>query len=156
VICRRWNTRKSKKTRLSRLLPDFPMSNSLINHNKVITAGGLNMFDRILIPLDGSQSAETVIPYVKNMGLYFGSRLQLIRVCESDIMVSDCRYYLEGVAGRLRSLSMNSQTKPQSDIEFSVIPGSGNPSDSILNSAHHMQADLIIRLSGPARQKAGQ
>ena len=105
------------------------------------------MFERIIVPLDGSQTAEMVFPYLATIGLCFGSRIRLIRVCESNLMVSDCRRYLEAVAKRLESLSPNSQTKQLYNVEISVLLGSSNPSDSILTSARDMTSTLIITAS---------
>ena len=93
------------------------------------------MFEKILVPLDGSTTAEMVIPYVIDFGWHFGARITLIRVGESEKMVPDYRGYLEKIAAGIEQTIRKTENKKQSDIEISVNPVSGNTGDSILKAA---------------------
>ena len=43
------------------------------------------MYDRILVPLDGSESAKRVLPYVKLLGKAMGSRVALFTVIRRTV-----------------------------------------------------------------------
>jgi nucleotide-binding universal stress UspA family protein len=105
------------------------------------------MFEKILVPLDGSTTAEMVIPYVIDFGWHFGARITLIRVGESEKMVPDYRGYLEKIAAGIEQTIRKTENKKQSVIEISVNPVSGNTGDSILKAAQDKKSDLIILAS---------
>ena len=47
------------------------------------------MFDKILLPLDGSQLSEQSLPMVQDLALRYGSTVHLLRVVQSDSEVDD-------------------------------------------------------------------
>jgi len=63
------------------------------------------MFNRILVPLDGSKLAEQVFAYVMELAKAFGSEVILIEVCkpEESQYEHTCQIYLRTVAERLES-----------------------------------------------------
>jgi nucleotide-binding universal stress UspA family protein len=62
------------------------------------------MFDKILVPLDGSQLAEQALPTVVILARAFAAEVHLLGVCEPDEGdgPDGCHAYIQGVAGRLR------------------------------------------------------
>jgi nucleotide-binding universal stress UspA family protein len=94
------------------------------------------MLNKILVPLDGSEAAEAVLPYAKALAHPAGAQLQLLTVvpaAEEAAETSEAFRYLEGVADRLRGLSLS--------CESAVT--AGEPGDTILSEADATDADLI-------------
>jgi nucleotide-binding universal stress UspA family protein len=94
------------------------------------------MFERILVPLDGSETAEAALAYV---ALLPSEQVRLLAV-ESDradltavcTAARDCRAYLEGVAVPLREQGRDVDT----------LVAFGNPAEQILALA--AAADLVV------------
>lgn len=94
------------------------------------------MFERILAPLDGSETAEAALPYV---ALLPSERVRLLAV-ESDWVdltavcraADDCKTYLEAVAAPLREQGRDVDT----------IVAFGNPAEQILALA--TATDLVV------------
>jgi nucleotide-binding universal stress UspA family protein len=100
--------------------------------------------DSILIPLDGSQNAEQVLPYVALLGRAFDCRAILFTVVGSDASKESALAYLEGAGARLRRLGVTATA------EVAV----GDPAKSIVAAAEayapSMLAMTTYGLSGPA------
>jgi nucleotide-binding universal stress UspA family protein len=106
------------------------------------------MIERILIPLDGSERAESTLPYAVALHRAFGSQVILFRVVEvhSDrpglfsesmgwrLAQAEGRSYLEQVARRLGELG----------IEATIDVASGNPSEEILDAIRRWETALVI------------
>ena len=62
------------------------------------------MFNRVLLPLDGSDLAEAVFPYAEELARKLGSEIVLFHVCESShkLALNMHRLYLEKSAELLR------------------------------------------------------
>ncbi len=106
------------------------------------------MFEHILVPLDGSELAECVLPHTVAMGQALGGRVTLLRVAESGsvrtptvdafgwhIYKAEASTYLETVAARLQR---------ESGLETQTIVREGRPAESILKFAATENVDLII------------
>jgi nucleotide-binding universal stress UspA family protein len=52
------------------------------------------MYERILVPLDGSEVAEVALPYAEGMAESLGSEITLVHVCESE---ESENYHVHGV-----------------------------------------------------------
>lgn len=63
------------------------------------------MFDKILLPLDGSELAEQVLPPVVSLARAFAADVHVVGVCEADEAdgLDGCQAYIRGVAERLRA-----------------------------------------------------
>lgn len=67
------------------------------------------MYEKIVVPLDGSRFAERVLPYAVSMANAFGARIELLRVIPEQMLdfrperrlQDSCRRYLVEVADRL-------------------------------------------------------
>ena len=46
------------------------------------------MYQKILVPLDGSKRAERILPYVEELSNKFGSRLVLLQVIEPSVVLA--------------------------------------------------------------------
>jgi len=119
------------------------------------------MYDRILVPLDGSKLAECVLPHVEKIAKDCKVKeVILLRVCESPSILSDypasmplsweehvdqitthaqqqCSLYLGNAEKQLRDLGLN----VRSDSRF------GNAADEIVDYAAKNEVDLIIMAS---------
>ncbi len=116
------------------------------------------MFDRILVPLDGSRVGEAALPAVKALvsKLVLGHKIEviLIRVVstlvhyviageasaqipysphEMDLIKKDAQAYLEKVAAELSALGASVQ----------VRIATGNPAEAIAKTAEETKVDLI-------------
>lgn len=107
------------------------------------------MFDKILVPLDGSTLAECVLPHAKALAQLNGTRLVLMRVLDrcqvsddSDsvdpldwqIRKAEATAYVEGVAGRLADVA----------VELKIEILEGNAAESILEYADLHDISLIL------------
>jgi nucleotide-binding universal stress UspA family protein len=108
------------------------------------------MFKRILVPLDGSEAAEGVLPVAKAEAQCHGAAVLLVRVIapfrsslmlvpglleQADAQITPIvEQYLENVADGLRS----------EGLEVEIKIDQGPPADTILNLAESEECDLII------------
>jgi nucleotide-binding universal stress UspA family protein len=110
------------------------------------------MFEKILVPLDGSINAEIVIPYVSSIGSRFSTEIILISVADPRIADVDQlhRSYLDFKAEQLQSII------EQTALKRCMVTGKvlkGRPSDEIIKCAENLKVDLIIMAS---RGSSGQ
>ncbi len=116
------------------------------------------MFTRILVPLDGSELAEQVLPYVRILGKGLQARIELLRVFEPvspsladpahglylDRIIASVRTqmqdYLENVAASLR----------KDGLTVSTIVHEGNPAASIVQEAETIP-DTLVAISTHGR-----
>src|SRR3972149_580641 len=94
------------------------------------------MLRRVLVPLDGSEAAEAVLPYVELLASRAGAEVHLLTVvpaADEATATSDAFRYLESLRDRLRGRSLS--------CEFAVP--AGEPGDTILSEAQAKDADLI-------------
>lgn len=93
------------------------------------------MFERILVPLDGSRLAESVLPVVERLAPLFGSQVVLLHVLERGAPstvhgerhftnVEDAGRYLEGLAATLRgrglSVAHHAHDVPVGDVAAGI------------------------------------
>jgi nucleotide-binding universal stress UspA family protein len=108
------------------------------------------MFGKILIPLDGSELAEAILPEAETLAKDFGAEVVLLRAHTPQVIpyLTDNPYaladitryetelacaYLDGVADPLRAKGLSVKT----------IVNEGRAADVILDMAEAVQADLI-------------
>jgi nucleotide-binding universal stress UspA family protein len=132
------------------------------------------VFENILVPLDGSKTAECVIPYVISLVKQFKTlKVTLMRVCQPASILADypedmpdpweehvkaintfasrqCGNYLDSVSRQLRETGIN-------NVE--TIGKLGDPAGEITNYAAENHFDLIIIAtngrSGPGKWAFG-
>jgi nucleotide-binding universal stress UspA family protein len=116
------------------------------------------MFTRILVPLDGSELAEQVLPYIRILGKGLQTRIELLRVFEPvspsladpahglylDRIIASVRIqmqdYVENVATSLR----------KDGLTVSTIVHEGNPAASIVQEAETIP-DTLVAISTHGR-----
>ena len=105
------------------------------------------MLERIMVPLDGSEAAEVVMPYTEEIAAQSGANITLVSV--SDPTVGDLdhlyRSYLEHVSERMRRELKDWGAKNEADIPIEVL--SGEPAAEILRYADEIDASLITMAS---------
>jgi nucleotide-binding universal stress UspA family protein len=110
----------------------------------------ISMFKRILVPLDGSDNAEKVLPTVIREAGYHNATVVLLRVIaplRQSLMASPsvidkafvqlaeiAKDYLEGIGERLQ----------KEGLEVEVIVEQGYPAQWALNTAKDQECDLLI------------
>ncbi len=109
------------------------------------------MYNKILVPLDGSELAEQVLPQVMELANCSGAEIVLLRVPDVPVYEylmtvpevgvqmreqaeNDAREYLERLSGELRAMGL--QVRTQIAYEGAVYL-------TILNTAKELDADLI-------------
>jgi nucleotide-binding universal stress UspA family protein len=69
------------------------------------------MYERILVPLDGSERAAAVLPHVKELASSFGSRVLLLWVVKIDTGDSSPAHdYLDGIRAQLEAAGISART----------------------------------------------
>jgi nucleotide-binding universal stress UspA family protein len=93
------------------------------------------MYERILVPLDGSELAEQVIPYVEELAKSLNSEVILITVCLSGApMERALTEYIERRAEKLQSLGIKTRS----------VCIEGEPATSIIDFAGKNDVSLIV------------
>ena len=108
------------------------------------------MYRRILVPLDGSETAEKVLSVVKMEGMSHQATIVLMRVIPplrgllmmppkfldqlTEQAIEITQNYLEGIANQLRA----------EGLEVDVEIQSGPPAQRILDFAESSKCDLIV------------
>jgi nucleotide-binding universal stress UspA family protein len=105
------------------------------------------MFERILVPLDGSENAEIVFPYCADLAAKFASMVILVTVSESATVDIDHLYgtYLKHARKKmrqnLRALGALETVTLDSEVLF------GDPARGILRISEDRDAGLILLAS---------
>lgn len=103
------------------------------------------MYERILVPLDGSDPAEIVIPYVEEIASKFNSEIFLVSVSEQSAADMDHLYlaYLEKILKQVQRRLEDFGVKAKVHTGFLV----GKPAEEILRQADEKKIDLIAMAS---------
>ena len=111
------------------------------------------MFERILVPLDGSKAAEIVIPYVEEITAKLGSKLILVSVSESAVADTEHLYkaYLKGMAKQVTSDLWEWGARDAAQVEDKILVG--KPANAILRRADRSNVGLLVIAS---RGSSGQ
>jgi nucleotide-binding universal stress UspA family protein len=126
------------------------------------------MFNRILVPLDGSTLAERAIPHAEQFARIFGSSIILLQVLDPtsyhenpnpvdplswQIRKAEADTYMNGIAARLREDLRESaldakgaQSRGRNEkkvrVEYSIREG--KTAENIVNFAHAENIDLLV------------
>ncbi len=93
------------------------------------------MFERITVPLDGSELAESVLPFVEYFGRVFGSEIDLISVCEPQKEMDRLLgVYLDKLAAQMSGGGL----KARAVILY------GRPEDEIIDYSEKNNIGLVI------------
>ncbi len=105
------------------------------------------MFKTIMVPLDGSNAAEIVFPYVEEIAARSGSEIILASVSEPTADERDRLYrsYLDHIVHRLQSRFQDWGTKKALEVHGEVLVG--KPADEIMSLADKKDVSLIVMAS---------
>jgi nucleotide-binding universal stress UspA family protein len=121
------------------------------------------MFERILVPLDGSLLAEQAIPHAERFARIFGSSIVLLRVLEVSsenehqspidpvswqIRKAEADLYMQEVVSRIRDHLCATEECPERKkvdeerVEYTVLEG--RIAENIIDFAHNKKIDLLV------------
>ncbi|MBI2858610.1 MAG: universal stress protein [Chloroflexi bacterium] len=103
--------------------------------------GEINIYKRILVPLDGSEEAEGALVPATSMAAAFAARLSLLQVCEPEEGAIDgqCRGYLLQVYRRLQD------TRGIGDkVTIETLVNIGKPAERIVELCDREQNDIVV------------
>lgn len=119
------------------------------------------MFNRILVPLDGSTLAERAIPHAEQFARIFGADIILLQVLEPtsyhenpkavdplswQIRKAEAELYMQGIAARIReNLGENvliGANEKKSQVDYAIREG--KTAENIVDFAHAEDIDLIV------------
>ena len=114
------------------------------------------MYQKVLVPLDGSQRAETILRHVEELALRFGAKVVFVQVVEPaslvmapeiayvnlrqggfDRRIKDAEGYLTAQQGKFRELGIEAETR----VAF------GTAVEAITKVAEREGVDLIALAS---------
>jgi nucleotide-binding universal stress UspA family protein len=109
------------------------------------------VYKRMLVPLDGSELAEMVLPYARELVGRLDLELILLHVCEQRRIESQfmCESYIEHTAEAVKAQSREVQTstgapKGRKAVEARTEVVTGIPADGIIDYASKHHIDLIL------------
>lgn len=109
------------------------------------------MYEKILVPLDGSELAEVALPYAEELAGRLGSEITLVNVLtfynESapDLYLRLRQYYIEKMVENTKEAAERYVKKPQGKaikVESRILVG--NPAEEIVEYANKEDIDLIV------------
>ncbi len=101
------------------------------------------MYERILVALDRSKTAEVVLPYAVEIAAKFGSEIYLVTVAERGTLSADTSYlaYFARVLAQVRRQAESYGVREEMKVHTKTL--SGKPANEILRYAEESNADLI-------------
>jgi nucleotide-binding universal stress UspA family protein len=113
--------------------------------------GGMQMYKRMLVPLDGSELAEVVLPYAKELAGRLDLEVILLHVCEPHRSESQfmCQSYIEHAAEIAKTQSREVQTKTGAPEGGKAVEArgevvTGHPAEEIIKYASENNIDVIL------------
>jgi len=105
------------------------------------------MYERILIPMDGSSLAEIVLPYAEELSVKFGAELILATVSEPEVPEVNRVYrsYLEHLSEKVQRQLRDRGAEKEALVSIEVLMG--KPATEILQYADANNVGLIVMAS---------
>lgn len=98
------------------------------------------LYKRLLVTLDGSQTAEQVLPYAKELALCFNSAVTLLAVPEasdSEKLIDDLKVYVNKISRDFIKKGLN--------VTTSII--GTDPAQTIISMSKELNSDLVMMVS---------
>jgi nucleotide-binding universal stress UspA family protein len=115
------------------------------------------MMKRILVPLDGHEGSETIVPVVAAMAVESGARVRLLRVAPIPEMVvapyGRTVAYVDQEMARVTAVELEDLARIEAQfvgVPVESVVRFGDPLEEILLEADAFESDLIA-LAGPRR-----
>jgi len=104
------------------------------------------MYEKILVPLDGSELAEIALPYAEEMAVRLGSEITLLSVSETAEAPEYHKHqvYLDGVADSTKRGAKRYLEMPEGVIKVEQQIAVGQPAEEIMDYAEKQGIGLII------------
>lgn len=111
------------------------------------------MYERILVPLDGSSAAEIALPYAEEIAAKLGAEIILVSISEPTAGERDhlYRFYLERISNQVQRQLDDWGAKEEAKVQSEVLLG--RPASEILQYADNSNVSLITMAS---RGRSGQ
>jgi len=110
------------------------------------TVGGTAVYERILVPLDGSELAELALPFAEELAARSGSEITLLCVGESAETEDYAKHeiYLEQIAAVTKHAAEKRLDRPEGVINVRSTVSVGHPAQEIVDYAERENISLII------------
>jgi nucleotide-binding universal stress UspA family protein len=123
-------------------------------HQQDIPAGELSLYQRILVPLDGSQRAENVLPIITQLAQFHKSQIHLVQVVQTPEMVRQMPPAREDIDLSNRVIERNreeagrylEQVKSRSNLEGIAVQTHLIVSDNAAVALHQLAEQEQIEL----------
>ncbi len=105
------------------------------------------MYEKILLPLDGSDLAQQAIPYAEKLAGRLGSQIKLVHVRDphEDKYGNMHKFYLQKIADAMKKDTEQYAEEPGRDkIDIESIILAGDPAQEIVDYANKENVDLIV------------
>lgn len=105
------------------------------------------MYEKIMVPLDGSSAAEMALPYAEQISAKFGAETLLVSVVEPAGTEKDSLYehYLKTITEETKDCFERLEHKGETKIQSKILPG--KPAHEILRFADENNVNLIVMAS---------
>ena len=104
------------------------------------------MYQRILVPLDGSDRAELALPFAEELAAKLGS--EIILLCASDSAEAEDyakhEIYLEQITEAVKRTTKKLLTNPEQKVSIRSAVTIGLPAQEIVDYAEQVAVSLII------------
>ena len=104
------------------------------------------MYQRILVPLDGSDRAELALPFAEELAAKLGS--EIILLCASDSAEAEDyakhEIYLEQITEAVKRTAKKLLTNPEQKVSIRSVVTIGLPAQEIVDYAEQVAVSLII------------
>jgi nucleotide-binding universal stress UspA family protein len=107
------------------------------------------MYEKILVPLDGSELSEVALPYARELAARLGSRLTLLYVSESagfeDDFLHMHKFYIQKMAENIEQEIVKKRgNDPAKKINIDSKILTGKPAEEIISYADEEKMGMII------------
>jgi nucleotide-binding universal stress UspA family protein len=109
------------------------------------------VYQRILVPLDGSASAEAALPHARSLASRFGAEILLLRVDAPIPNVPARRYPPEIEGEAIRHLRRLAEPMTLRHLRVRTLVEYGDPGATIVRVARDHRVDLIVMARGRRR-----
>jgi nucleotide-binding universal stress UspA family protein len=105
------------------------------------------MYEKIMVPLDGSNAAERVLPYAEEIANKFNSEIALVSVAEPSPAESDHLFlaYLRTIQEKVKTELGKWGAKTGTPVTMDVL--TGKPAQEILSYAADKNVSLVVMAS---------
>jgi nucleotide-binding universal stress UspA family protein len=104
------------------------------------------MFERILVPLDGSELAELGLLYAQELAVAFNSNIDLLHVCETKRVTNRRMHeqYMESMSEKVKQYVTTRQAGGEATAKVKWTILAGDPTTTIIDCAEKNNASLVI------------